>query len=186
LRPFWLLNVFNRKDGGRKVKQYRISKKEMEKTHPVIPEAYNQLEQGRISRREFLRLSTLLGLSAGVASVAAACGAGEEPAAPAGEEMAGDIVRGGTFTRAMELQQIDHPGRFSWIQQSNVVSQVAEYLTQTGPDNITRPYLLEKWEANEDVNEWTLYLREGVKFNNGDELTTEMSGSILNNGWIRI
>jgi peptide/nickel transport system substrate-binding protein len=161
----------------------QISLKDLEKTHPALPLAYQQLEQGRISRRDFLRVSTLLGLSAGVAYAAAACGspqpaeapATEAPpeAAPATEEAKSTITRGGTFSRAMELQQIDHPARFSWVQQSNVVSHVAEYLTQTGSDNITRPYLLEKWEASEDVKEWTLYLRKGIKFNNGDELTAD-------------
>jgi hypothetical protein len=54
----------------------RISKKEMAKIHPYIPEAYSKLEQGRINRREFLRISTLLGMSAGVAIAAAACSPG--------------------------------------------------------------------------------------------------------------
>ncbi|MEZ4727918.1 MAG: ABC transporter substrate-binding protein [Caldilineaceae bacterium] len=51
--------------------------------------------------------------------------------------------------------------------------QVAEYLTETGPDNLTRPYLLDRWEANDDVNEWTLYLKQGIKFNNGDDFTAD-------------
>ncbi len=154
------------------MKKPEISKKVMAKTHPAIPEAYDQYLQGRITRREFLRFSTLLGMTAGVAMVAASCAPADQPSAgPAAPS--GDVKRGGTFTRAMELQLIDHPARFSWVQQSNVVSHVAEYLTQTGPDNITRPYLLDKWEASEDVKTWTLYLRQGVKFNNGDELTAD-------------
>lgn len=159
------------------MKKPEVSKKILAKSHPAIPEAYDQYTQGRISRREFLRLSTLLGLSAGVAYVAAACGAPTE--APPAETEAppepapGGIKRGGTFTRAMELQQIDHPARFSWVQQANVCRQVAEYLAETGPDNITRPLLLEKWEASEDVKTWTLHLRKGVKFSNGDELTAD-------------
>ena len=156
------------------MKKPEISKKQMEKAHPAIPEAYNQLVQGRITRAEFLRFSTLLGLSASAAYLAAAC-ASAPTEAPAMTEApaAGGIKRGGTFTRAMELQQIDHPARFSWVQQANVVRHVAEYLTETGSDNITRPFLLEKWEASEDVKEWTLYLRKGVLFNNGDELTVD-------------
>jgi peptide/nickel transport system substrate-binding protein len=154
------------------VNKKRISKKQMARVHPAIPEAYNQLEQGRISRREFLRFSTLLGLSAGVAYVAAACGTPTEEAAQPGAP-AGAVKRGGTFTRAMELQQIDHPARFSWVQQANVSRQVGEYLTETGPDNITRPLLLEKWEASDDLKTWTLFLNKGVKFNNGDELTAD-------------
>ncbi|HSO27928.1 MAG TPA: ABC transporter substrate-binding protein, partial [Anaerolineales bacterium] len=63
--------------------------------------------------------------------------------------------------------------RWSWVQQANVARQVAEYLTETGPDNITRPYLLDRWEASDDVKTWTLFLRQGVKFNNGDEMTAD-------------
>jgi peptide/nickel transport system substrate-binding protein len=161
------------------VKKPEVSKHQMAKVHPAIPEAYDQLRQGRISRREFLQFSTLLGLSAGMAYFAAACATATEaptqaPAAVATEAPAtGGITRGGTFTRAMELQQIDHPARFSWVQQANVVRHVAEYLTETGSDNITRPLLLEKWEASEDVKTWTLYLRKGIKFNNGDEFTAD-------------
>ncbi|MCB0172549.1 MAG: twin-arginine translocation signal domain-containing protein, partial [Anaerolineae bacterium] len=47
----------------------------MEKVHPAIPDAYQKLKQGRISRREFMRFATLLGLSAGAATIAAQCGA---------------------------------------------------------------------------------------------------------------
>lgn len=164
------------------MKKNPIPMKKVEQTHPAIPAAYEQLVQGRISRRDFLRLSTLLGLSAGTAYMLAACAPQEAPPpaatqAPAEPEATeapkSAITRGGTFSRAMELQQIDHPARFSWVQQSNVVAHVAEYLTQTGPDNITRPYLLESWEANDTVTEWTLKLRQGVTFNNGDELTAD-------------
>lgn len=161
------------------MKKPEISKKMMAQRHPAIPEAYDQYTQGRISRREFLRISTLLGLSAGVAYFAAACGAptteeavmteaAVEPAAPTS-----GIKRGGTFIRAMQLQQIDHPARFSWVQQANVVRHVGEYLAETGPDNITRPLLLEKWETDPDVLEWTLYLNQGIKFNNGEEFTAD-------------
>ena len=57
----------------------RVTKKQMESIHPYIPDAYEKLEQGRITRREFIRVSTLLGMSAGVATFAAACGSGVRP-----------------------------------------------------------------------------------------------------------
>lgn len=156
--------------------------------HPRVLDAQSKLASGRIHRREFLRYATLLGASFATATAMAACGqtapapAAEAPAAdapaadaPAEAEApaAGGIVRGGTLRSAMTLPLIDHPARFSWTQQSNVARQVGEYLTLTGPDNITRPYLLESWEANDDVTEWTLNLRQGIKFNNGDELTAD-------------
>jgi peptide/nickel transport system substrate-binding protein len=169
----------------------KVSKKRMEAVHPYIPEAYDKLVQGRINRREFLRISTLLGMSAGVATLAAACGsaaqaptaapAEEAPAeeAPAeeapAEEVAqpGAIQRGGTLTKGMQLQQLDHPARLSWVEGANIVRQIGEYLTETGPDNVTRPYLLDRWEASEDVGTWDLYLKEGIKFNNGQDLTAD-------------
>lgn len=167
-----------------------ISQKQMEKIHPYIPEMYSQLKQGRVSRRDFLRMATLLGMSAGAAIVAAQCGAPAQPegaapaggAAPAQEEAAGGeqaaapsgaIKRGGTLTKSMQLQLLDHPARLSWVEGANIVRQIGEYLTETGSDNITRPFLLEKWEASEDVKTWDLYLRKGIKFNNGDELTAD-------------
>ena len=156
------------------MKKFQVSKKEMEKTHPAIPDAYDKLVQGRISRRDFLRFSTLLGMSAGTAYFLAACGA-PEPAAPSGEEApaAAGIKRGGTWTSAMQLQLLDHPARLSWVEGANVVRQFSEYLTLTGSDNITRPYLLDRWEASDDVMTWDLYLKQGIKFNNGDELTAD-------------
>jgi peptide/nickel transport system substrate-binding protein len=154
-----------------------ITQKEMEKIHPYIPEAFSLYQQNRISRREFLRMASLLGMSAAVAACAApATPAPTEapPAAVATQPPAAPVVkRGGSFTRAMEMQLIDHPARFSWVQQANVVRHVADYLTETGPDNITRPFLLEKWEASEDVKTWTLFLKQGVTFNNGDAFTAD-------------
>ena len=154
--------------------------------HPAILDAQSALRQGRISRREFMRFATLLGASVATATALAACGpaapteaptevptegAAPETSTPA--ESVGGIKRGGTLRKAMQLQRIDHPARMSWVEAANVVRQVAEYLTVTGPDNITRPYLLESWEASDDVQTWTLNLRKGITFNNGDELTAD-------------
>lgn len=168
------------------MKQPQISKKQMEKIHPAIPNAYEQLEQGRISRREFMRFATLLGMSAGVATIAAACGspsaeapAAETPAETGGstdsgtQTAAGGPKRGGVWRGSMNLQGMDHPARFSWVEQANIGRQIGEYLTETGVDNITRPYLLESWEPNDSVDEWTLNIRQGILFNNGDELTAD-------------
>ncbi len=153
----------------------QVDKKHLESVHPYIPVAYEKLEQGRISRREFLRISTLLGLSAGVATFAAACGGGgaAEPEASTDTGAAGAVQRGGTLTKSMQLQLLDHPARLSWVEGANIVRQTNEYLTETGSDNITRPYLLDRWEASDDVKTWDLYLKQGVKFNNGDELTAD-------------
>ncbi len=129
----------------------------------------SDLQKGKISRREFLRFATLLGVSAATASIMAGCGI---DSVVSSTPTSTPIKRGGTMRIGTAIQNVDHPARLAWIEASNVLRQVAEYLTETGPDGITRPWLLDRWEASEDVTTWTLYLNQGIKFNNGQELTT--------------
>ncbi len=142
----------------------------LRKIHPAAEEAHSALCRDGISRREFVRLATLLGVSAAAAHTLAACG-GEEPARRPAPSSA--LKRGGTMKIGSAVQRLDHPARLSWVEGANQLRQVAEYLTETGSDNITRPWLLERWEADQEVKTWTLYLRRGIRFNNGDELQAD-------------
>ena len=65
------------------------------------------------------------------------------------------------------------PALFSWVEMSNQARHIVEYLAYTGPDNITRPYLAESWEPSDDLKTWTFRLRQGVKWNNGDDFTAD-------------
>ena len=127
--------------------------------HPLIHDLHSQITKGKLSRRDFLRFSTLLGLSA------AAAGATAGLAWP-GRASAASIKRGGVMKIATSVQKVTHPAQFSWVEPTNILRQVAEYLTYTDKNNITHPYLLENWEASDDLKTWTLNLRKGVKFNN--------------------
>ena len=140
------------------------------KIHPAIPDLERDLKRGRISRREFLRTTTLLGLSAAsaYALVGQITGHGVMPVARAATPK-----RGGTFRMAMQVQEMSDPATFDWTQKSNQARHMVEYLTITGPDNITRPYLAERWEANDDLTEWTFHLRKGVKWSNGLDFNAE-------------
>jgi peptide/nickel transport system substrate-binding protein len=136
--------------------------------HPYIPELKEQYRQGRVTRREFLRMATLLGMTAANAKLFV----GDSlAAAPSRSPLA--IQRGGTMTIATRVPRVDHPARLSWIEGVNEFRQVFEYLTRTDWDNITSPWLLEKWEANETVDEWTLYIRQGIKFNDGSDFNAD-------------
>ncbi|MBN1178997.1 MAG: ABC transporter substrate-binding protein [Anaerolineae bacterium] len=152
-----------------------ILKKSKRQEHPYIPELKELYRAGRCSRREFLQTATLLGMSLAAASTfLAACGpAAEEETPVATAAPTGGINRGGTMTVATRVQRLDHPARLSWIEGANAMRLVNEYLTFTDWDNITHPWLLDHWDVNETVDEWTLYLREGIKFNDGSDFMAD-------------
>jgi peptide/nickel transport system substrate-binding protein len=66
-----------------------------------------------------------------------------------------------------------HPAQISSVGPSNMLRQVAEYLTYTDNQGVTHPYLLKNWQASQDLKTWTLNLRPGIRFNNGDELVAD-------------
>lgn len=152
-----------------------------DKLHPMIAEAQEQLRLGLISRREFLRTATLLGASLSAATVLAACGGAATPVEEEMEEeemeeeapAAGGIKRGGTLRIGESVQALDHPARLSWTEGSNQMRFVFEYLTLTDRENITTPYMLESWEPNDDLTVWTLKLRQGIKWTNGDDFVAD-------------
>ena len=81
--------------------------------------------------------------------------------------------KGGILRVAMEVQKMDDPATYSWVQMSNQTRHIAEYLAITGPDNVTRPMLAESWEASDDLKTWTFHLRQGVLWHNGEEFVAD-------------
>jgi peptide/nickel transport system substrate-binding protein len=142
------------------------------KVHPYIPKLAEQLEAGKVGRREFLRTATLLGVSSAAAYGMAGRILGENLIDPALAQ-SGTPKKGGILRVAMEVQKMEDPATYSWVQMSNQTRHTVEYLAVTGPDNVTRPGLAESWEASDDLKTWTLHLRQGVLWHNGDEFTTE-------------
>jgi ABC-type transport system substrate-binding protein len=137
--------------------------------HPYIPELVENLRKKKIDRREFLRTSTLLGLSATAAYGIVGQITGQ-PFMPVAQASAG---KGGTLRVSMAIQEMTDPATFDWVPKSNVSRQFIEYLAITGPDNITRPYLAEKWQASDDLKTWTFTLRKGIKWSNGDQFNAD-------------
>ena len=137
--------------------------------HPYLIKLKRQLAGGKIDRREFLRSATLLGLSATAAYGFADRIAGRSFVRPARAEM----PKGGTLRIGMSVWTIESPHTYEWPGQHNITRNVCEYLTKTGHDNITRPYLLEGWEASDELRTWTLEVRRGVKWHSGRELTAD-------------
>lgn len=134
--------------------------------HPYVPELCEQFRKGEVDRREFLRTATLLGVSATAAYAMAGKLTGEHIVPRA---RAATPKMGGNLRCSMRVQEMTDPATFDWTEKSNQARQIVEYLTVTGTDNITRPYLAESWNASDDLKTWTLNLRKGVKWNNGDD-----------------
>lgn len=134
--------------------------------NPRVAELTNWYRAGKISRREFLRDSTLLGLSATAAY-------GVVGSALPGAARAQDLPRGGTLRLGIRIVDISSPHAMAFDDGTTAIRPVCDYLVRTGQDNITRPWLLEGWDVSDDLLTWTLRIRDGVNWHNGRRFTSE-------------
>jgi peptide/nickel transport system substrate-binding protein len=136
------------------------------RVHPGVEQMKKSLADGKCSRREFLRTVTLLGVSA-TAAYSMAGLPNFISSAHAAQK------KGGVLKFGMVVQEMADPATYSWTQKSIIARHIIEYLVETGPDNITRPYLAESWEASDDLKTWTFHLRKGIKWSNGDDFNAD-------------
>jgi len=79
----------------------------------------------------------------------------------------GFIQRGGTLRTGYNWMPYVSDPAIDGVGTGQVGLAIAEALIWVGENGVPQPQLVKSWEASEDAMEWTLYLQEGVTFNNG-------------------
>jgi peptide/nickel transport system substrate-binding protein len=135
----------------------------------------DEFAAGRLSRRDFIRRGTVVGISVPLlGSILAACGSSGTSSAPSGGSSSaagapGAVIKAGivTPTGAINPVTVEDQGGL------DMLGQTGEYLCLSTQTLTLKPVLATSWTPNSKADVWTFKIRPGVKFHNGQALTAD-------------
>ncbi len=142
------------------------------RTGEVENHIIDEFVAGHISRRDFLRRGTVIGMSLPLlGGILAACGSSTSgsttSSTPAGST--GATIRAGIVVPTGDINPVtvaDQGGL-------DMLGQTGEYLCLSQQDLTLKPVLATSWSPNSKSDVWTFKLRSGVKFHNGQAMTAD-------------
>ena len=142
----------------------------------IASHVIDEFAAGRISRRDFIRRGTVVGISVPVlGAIISACSSSSSPSpstspsssAPAGK--AGAAIKAGLITPTAAINPVTVADQGGLV----MLAQTGEYLCLSDQTLTLRPVLAESWSANSAADVWTFNIRQGVKFHDGSPLTAD-------------
>ena len=135
----------------------------------------DEFAAGRLSRRDFIRRGSVVGISMPLlGSILAACGSSSPSTGSTGSSSTaagapGAVIKAGIVTPTAAINPVtvaDQGGL-------DMLAQTGEYLCISGQTLTLQPVLATSFTPNSTANVWTFKLRQGVKFHNGAPFTAD-------------